>query len=388
MRRDGFHTDLTSVGVRLKELGFEISEGELRDMQWWCSAPSLTPDYYAFVRKAGLRTRAYDIARGLVDDLAETDRETAKILEKRIDELARVVNQIESGSDYKEVWRNFKDALRAAWARCQDVRHYTTELVGLPTPFRRLNELTGGLQPKRVTVLGGDTSAGKTAMVCQIILANPGAVIGIVSPDMNAQDYVLRLLSLKAGVTSFELQQGAKSPVAVSDDEFRRVGEIASQLEAEPIFINDTPSLDIKDLERGARRLATRHGLHLLVVDYLQKLRDKSEKHDRLAQEVGSIANRLHALSKELNCHLLVVSQFRRRERRDSPPTLSDLKESGEIENAVDHVLLLWKSDKSDVANLNMAKQRHGPSGKFNLWWNKDKTRFEEPDARVEDKDL
>ncbi len=287
-------------------------------------------------------------------------------------------------------------------------------LAGVSTGLDDLDKKLGGLHPSDLLILAGRPSMGKTSLATNIAFnvaktyrrgmrhdgvegAVEGGVVGFYSLEMSAEQLAARVLSEAAEVPSERIRNGD-----MDEHEFRRFVEAAKQLEACPLFIDDTPALPIAQLSARARRLKRTHGLDLLIVDYLQLVRGTGRGDNRV-QEIGEISMGLKAIAKELNIPVIALSQLSRQveSREDKRPQLSDLRESGSIEQDADVVMFVYREeyyaerekpsdDRLDEvalwqermeklhgkAEVVIGKQRHGPIGNVELSFDGRFTRF------------
>jgi len=302
----------------------------------------------------------------------------------------------------KEIFSLAEGQMRTTFVHVREVAKPTLEYIdrvqqhqelitGVATGFERLDELTSGLQPTDLIIVAGRPSMGKTALavnVAQHVGVRLGKRVGIFSLEMSREQLFLRMLCGQARVNAHQLRTGR-----LGSDEFRKLNEAFGELVESPIYIDDTAGMTVFEMRAKARRLKAEMGLDLLVVDYLQLMRGR-ERYDSRNQEISEISRSLKALAKELRIPLIAVSQLSRApETRggDHRPQLADLRESGAIEQDADVVLLIfreeyYKPDKIDVqglAEVNIAKQRNGPTGKVDLVFIRDYTRFENPDFSI-----
>jgi replicative DNA helicase len=270
-----------------------------------------------------------------------------------------------------------------------DKIHERRELItGLATGFEKIDEMTSGLQGGDLIIVAGRPSMGKTALAINIAQhagVHSGQTVGIFSIEMSREQLFLRMLTGQARVDAHRLRTGQLEP---RDWESLK-NSFGSLVEA-PIFIDDSPGISIFEMRAKARRLKAEHGLDLIVVDYLQLMRS-TERRENRNLEISEISRSLKMLAKELSVPVIVVSQLSRApEQRggDRRPQLADLRESGAIEQDADVVMLLfreeyYKPEKIEVrgvAEVHIAKQRNGPTGKVELVFIRDYTRFENPD--------
>lgn len=263
---------------------------------------------------------------------------------------------------------------------------------GVSTGYDELDEMTAGLQPSDLVIVAGRPSMGKTAFALSV--ARNAAVqhripVGIFSLEMANHQLAQRLLCAEARVDAHRLRIGR-----LPDEAWSNLSRAVGKLAEAPIFIDDSPSLSALEVRAKARRLQSEHGISLVIVDYLQLMRGAGRVESR-QQEISQISRALKALAKELNVPVIAVSQLSRAvEMRggDRRPQLSDLRESGAIEQDADVVLFIYREERYDpdteqkgVAEIIIGKQRNGPTGRVRLTWIEEYARFENPVFRREE---
>jgi replicative DNA helicase len=276
--------------------------------------------------------------------------------------------------------------LHDAYDRLDYLHAHRGEIVGIPSGFADLDQLTTGFQPSDLVVVAARPSVGKTSLalnVTEYAAVREGKTVGVFSLEMSKEQLVLRLLSSVASIDSQRLRSGF-----LEELDFARIAPALQALSDAPVYIDDTPNISTMELRTRARRLQAEHGLDLLVVDYLQLMQAATSSRDsNRVQEVSEISRGLKSLARELKVPVMALSQLSRQpEMRESrEPRLSDLRESGAIEQDADLVLFLWRErDKpgdegeadGEVVNLRLAKHRNGPTGEVKLWFRKSQTRF------------
>jgi replicative DNA helicase len=258
------------------------------------------------------------------------------------------------------------------------------ELVtGIPSGFLELDEMTSGLQRSDLIIVAGRPAMGKTSL-CMNIAQHAGLTgdhtVGIFSLEMSKEQLVMRLLCGQARVDMHKLRSGF-----LSEKDWSRLIQAVSELSNARIFIDDTPSLGVVEMRAKARRLKLEHGLGLLIVDYLQLMQGGFRSENR-TQEIASISRALKGLAKELDLPVVALSQLSRapESRGDHRPQLSDLRESGALEQDADVVVFIYREEEYDpapdnkgIAELIIGKQRNGPTGTIKLAFIKEYTRFE-----------
>jgi replicative DNA helicase len=283
-----------------------------------------------------------------------------------------------------------KDLVKENIELIEEIHNKRGFVTGLPTGFIDLDKLTTGLHPSDFVIIASRPSMGKTAFACNVALnLNTGVTkfpILIFSLEMSKEQLVQRMLCCEARINLMKLRQGM-----LSDEDMGNLLLSAGRLEETPIFIDDTPSLNVFELRARARRLKASENIQLIIIDYLQLMRSRGRPENR-QQEISEISASLKALAKELKVPVIAISQLSRatEQRENKEPYLSDLRESGSLEQDADLVLLLYREDfykkgeNSGVADVIIAKQRNGPTGTINLTFLKEFTRFENYTVRDE----
>jgi len=279
-----------------------------------------------------------------------------------------------------------KSLLHDAYDRLDYLHAHRGEISGVRSGFGDLDALTTGLQKSDLVILAARPSVGKTSFALNI--AEHAAVrdkqsVGIFSLEMSKEQLVLRLLSSVSGIDSQRLRTGF-----LEELDFARIAPAMNALSEAPIYIDDTPNISTMELRTKARRLQAEVGLDLVIVDYLQLMQSSvTTKDANRVQEVAEISRGLKALARELKVPVLALSQLSRQpEMRESKePRLSDLRESGSIEQDADLVMFLYREKErgsddqqaeGEVVKLKLAKHRNGPTGEIDLWFKKAQTRF------------
>ena len=325
-----------------------------------------------------------------------------------------------TSGEYEGGFQPFKDAVITAIQMAEAAHSREGGLAGVGTGFQDMDKLLGGFHASDLVILAGRPAMGKTALATNIAYnaaynyhhteGREGAVVGFFSLEMSSEQLASRILSEQSNISSDRMRKGE-----LSNEEFNRLAAASQTLHQIPIFIDDTPALTVSALRTRARRLKRQHNLGLIVVDYLQLISASStSRNDGRVQEVSEITRGLKTLAKELNVPVLALSQLSRAvEQREPPrPQLSDLRESGSIEQDADVVAFIfreeyylerkkpgrradeddddfmrrmekWEDAKAKVANLAdiiVAKQRHGPIGDIQMLFHGAFTRFSDLD--------
>jgi replicative DNA helicase len=276
-----------------------------------------------------------------------------------------------------------KEVIQTSIENIDQVYQKKAQVSGVPSGFLDLDIKTAGLHPSELIVVAGRPSMGKSALAVGI--AEYAGVaqkipLAFFSVEMSKEQLVQRMICAHARVDAHKVRTGYLAP-----SDWPKLTAAAGKLSEAPIFIDDTPAISVMELRAKARRLKTHHNIQLIILDYLQLMRGK-ERIENRQQEISEISRSLKALARELNVPLVAISQLSRavESRQDHRPQLSDLRESGAIEQDADLVLLLLRSeyynptpDNEGITEVIIAKQRNGPVGTLKLTFIKEYARFE-----------
>ncbi len=313
-----------------------------------------------------------------------------------IDDIESQIFQI-SESRVSSILPEIKEQVLLAIDAIEGMHKNKGALTGLSTGFSHLDQMTDGLHPSEMIVIAARPSMGKTAIAMNIaehVAVDQGKPVGIFSLEMSSQQLVQRMLCSRAKVDLKKVRDGF-----MGNRDMKNLSRAADALSKSKIYIDDTAGLSILELRAKARRLKDRHDLSLIVIDYLQLLRSMTRRaQDNRQIEIAEISAGIKALAKELAVPVIVLAQLNREseKRSDGKPRISDLRESGSIEQDADVVGLLYRSayfekddatrtEKEGEAELIIAKQRSGPVGEVPLTFLKEFTRFETRDYRAEE---
>ncbi len=259
-------------------------------------------------------------------------------------------------------------------------------LMGVPTGFAQMDKMLGGFQKSDLVILAARPGMGKTSLaisVAQTAAARYEARVAIFSLEMSNEQLVQRLLAMVTGIDSHSLRMGH-----VAEDEWPILLEAANMLSSTNIFIDDTPAASVTEIRTKARRLYAEHGLDMIIIDYMQLMSGQagsSGRSENRQQEISYISRSLKGLARELNVPVIALSQLSRavEGRADKRPMLSDLRESGSIEQDADVVLFIYRedyyiedTDRQNIADIIVAKHRHGETGTVSLFFKKELTQF------------
>jgi len=329
------------------------------------------------------------VLRNLIDAsnrVSEYGYNEAEELETTLDRSEKEIFTVTSMlSNQKYV--SLKDTLNDAWDRLDRLTKTKEELRGIPTGFKGLDSKLAGFQKSDLIILAARPSMGKTSLALDIARksALQGIPICIFSLEMSAQQLVDRMLSAESQVDSWKIRTGK----ITSDDEFSHIRDAMARLTKAPIFIDDQAGNTIIKMRSTARRIKSEHGLGLIVVDYLQ-LMSAGRNIDNMVQQVTVISRGLKGLARELDVPVLALSQLSRAvEQRGGKPRLSDLRDSGSIEQDADVVMFIHREQNDDGAGkkqnaeILIEKHRNGATGKVDLYFDGDKTTFLDIDQNI-----
>lgn len=317
-------------------------------------------------------------------DIVELGYEEAEDVEKVLDEAEQKLFQV-SQKYVKADFVPIKTYLESAFNRIDELHKGDKDLRGVPSGFSDLDNILAGFQKSDLIILAARPSIGKTALALDIarnVAVKKKIPVGIFSLEMSSDQLVDRMLSAEGRVNAWRIRTGQLVSNDKEDD-FAKIGEAMGVLSEAPIFIDDTASANVMEMRTLARRLQAEHNLGMIIIDYLQLMQGRSS--ENRVQEVSEISRSLKGLARELNIPVIALSQLNRSVESRSPqvPKLSDLRESGSIEQDADVVMFLYREDreKPDTPNKNViqvivSKHRNGPLGTANLYFNDTITSF------------
>ncbi len=351
------------------------------------SAPA--PGNYAYyaelvARKHLMRAlieTAYDITEAAYDE----SRDNAEVLDSAEKAIYAIGN---ASATHKFV--AISEKMDDAWERIETMSKNKDAIRGTPTGFPELDSLLSGLHPSDLIILAARPSVGKTSFAMDI--ARNAAVrhnvpVGIFSLEMSAEQIIDRMLSAESYVNSWKLRTGAVH----AQEDFDRIRDTIEVLSKAPIYIDDKPGNNILSMRAVARRLKRERGIGLIIVDYLQLMAPTSSRNsDNVVQQVTEISRSLKGLARELEVPVLALSQLSRAvEQRGGKPRLSDLRDSGSIEQDADVVMFIHRedkgkpdSDRQNIAEILVEKHRNGPTGMVELYFDDKRTSFQSIDKQ------
>ncbi len=387
---DGQPCDVVTVSEFLDKRG---QLGDAGGLEYLASLANETPGaanaraYANIVRERSMLRSLIEAGNEIAGAAFTTDGRSATDL---VDEAERLVFEIaEKGSRGRSGFRSLKQILPETVDRIDVLHQSDGEITGVSTGFNEFDKMTAGLQGGDLVIVAGRPSMGKTTLAVNMA---ENAAIGskvptaIYSMEMPAQQLAFRMISSLGRVDMKHLRTGQ-----FPDEDWSRINTAVQLMSDAPIFIDDTAGLSPTEIRARARRLQREHGLGLIVIDYLQLMQVPGSTENR-ATEISEISRSLKALAKELDLPIIVLSQLNRsvEQRQDKRPVMSDLRESGAIEQDADLIVFIYREEvynpdtpKKGLADISIAKQRNGPIGDFLLTFVGRYTKFENfvPDA-------
>ena len=377
----GEPVDYVTVQAKLQERGAVAVElAVLSSLQMNTPSASNAQHYAEIVREKAQQRRLIAVAGEIVDDAYIATDDVVGL----IDEAERKINQI--GDDRKIDSVSPLQRLLLSEADILEQRGETRgQFNGLETGYRSLDLVLQGLQPNSLTIVGARPAMGKTAFALGIAV-HVGAVVQrpvlFFSLEMSRQELAERILASTARIDSSKLRTGD-----LSDSDWNRAHEAFGYLQSAKIFIDDNPSLTVMDVRSRARRIKQQNGdLGVVIIDYLQLMSSRGRAENRQV-EVSEMSRSLKILARELGCPVIALSQLSRKleERADKRPMMSDLRESGSLEQDADVVLFLFRpeqygevaNDKKSEAEIIVGKNRNGPTRTAHLTWRGEFARFD-----------
>ena len=337
-------------------------------------------EYYAKIvkEKATLRNLIY-AANKIVANAYEAEQESDLIL----DEAESLIFAV-ADDRLKAGFVPMRTLVNESFPKIEQLFEHKRLVTGVPTGFVDLDEMTRGFQGGDLVIIAARPSMGKTSLVLNIaqhVAVQPNMTVGFFSLEMSKESLFIRLLTSEAQIDSHRLMSGH-----IAERDYGRISQSLNRLSGMGLFIDDTANIGVLEMRAKSRRLQSEHGLSLIVVDYIQLMSARGRYENRTL-ELASISRSMKGLAKELNVPIVVLSQLSRapESRSDHRPQLSDLRESGALEQDADVVILIYRDDaynrdpnnpEAGTAELILAKQRNGPTGIVRLAFLREQTRF------------
>lgn len=341
--------------------------------------------YAKLIKDKSLLRKLIHAASEIVTDCHNVEGEVSEVVDKAESKLFSIAEN-KSGKTFAPV----KNLVFDSYKLIEKLYENKDQLTGVTTGFPHLDEMTGGLQGGDLIIVAGRPSMGKTAFSLNVAqnAARAGKVVGVFSLEMSKESLVMRMLTNEAKIDAQRVRQGE-----LYDEDWPRLSQAADTLSQMKVFIDDQGGQTTYEVRAKCRRLAKEHGLDMVLLDYMQLLRAPGKQASR-EQEISEISRNLKALAKELSVPVIALSQLNRslESRQDKRPVMSDLRESGAIEQDADVIAFIYRdvvynpeTPDQNVAEIIIGKQRNGPTGTCKLAFLKQYTRFEPLSFQDED---
>lgn len=380
--------DVLTLSDQLKNMGYLDMIGGatyLTELTNFVPTAAHVEQYAEIVAQKSMRRRLISTSHEISDLGFDESRSLKELIEEAETRLFQVSQQ-----HVKQSVVSIEDILAESFERLDELHKDKKSIRGVPTGFRDMDNILAGLQKSDLFILAARPSMGKSAFVLNLahnIAVNSKEAVLLFSLEMSKEQLVDRLLSMESGVDAWALRTGN-----LNDTDFEKIGEAMGTLSEAPIFLDDTPGLTVSDMRTKARREAHVRPLGLVIVDYLQLMSGGSRfgNEGNRVQEISEISRGLKGIARELNVPVIALSQLSRSVESRSPqiPQLSDLRESGSIEQDADIVAFIYRedyynpdTDRKNITDILIKKHRNGPLGNVELYFDKDKQRFRSLDS-------
>lgn len=346
--------------------------------------------YSKIVEEKALLRRLIRTATDIVTSGFATEEEVEDVLNEAEKNILEVSGRKNSGA-----FKAIKDVLIDVYDNIEQLHHNNADVTGVPSGFRDLDRITSGFQRNDLIIIAARPSVGKTAFalnIAQNIAINTDENVAIFSLEMGADQLVSRMLCAEGNIDAQRLRTGS-----LEADDWSKLTMAMGSLSNAGIFIDDSPGIRVNEIRSKCRRLKQEHGLGMILIDYLQLIQGSANSKENRQQEVSEISRSLKALARELNVPLVALSQLSRgvESRQDKRPMMSDLRESGSIEQDADIVGFLYRDDyydeeseKQNIIEIIISKQRNGPIGNVELAFVKEYNKFVDLDHRYSNSDV
>lgn len=345
-------------------------------------------EYYArIVEEKSLLRRLIRTATGIAQDGYSREDEVEALLSEAEKNILEVAQRKNAGA-----FHNIKDVLVRTYDNIETLHNRVGDITGIATGFSELDKMTAGFQRNDLIIVAARPSVGKTAFalnIAQNVATKTGENVAIFSLEMGAEQLVMRMLCAEGNINAQNLRTGS-----LTDEDWGKLTMAMGSLSNSGIFIDDTPGVKITDIRSKCRRLKQEQGLGMILIDYLQLIQGSGRSGENRQQEVSEISRMLKSLARELQVPVIALSQLSRgvEQRQDKRPMMSDIRESGSIEQDADIVAFLYRDDYYDKESENkniieiiIAKQRNGPVGTVQLAFVKEYNKFVNLETRYGD---
>ncbi|TFE01455.1 replicative DNA helicase [Jeotgalibacillus salarius] len=348
-------------------------------------------EYYAhIVEEKALLRRLIRTATTIAQDSYSREDEVENLLAEAERNIMEVANRKNTSA-----FHSMKDVLVRTYDNIEILNSTQGEVTGIATGFNELDRMTAGFQRNDLIIVAARPSVGKTAFalnIAQNVATKTGENVAIFSLEMGAEQLVMRMLCAEGNINAQNLRTGA-----LTDEDWRKLTMAMGSLSNAGIYIDDTPGVRVQDIRAKCRRLKQEHGLGMILIDYMQLIHGTGKPGENRQQEVSEISRSLKGLARELEVPVIALSQLSRgvESRQDKRPMMSDLRESGSIEQDADIVAFLYRDDYYDKESENqntieiiIAKQRNGPVGTVALAFIKEYNKFVNLERRLDDPNM
>ena len=375
--------DTVSLSTKLKDFGIYDKIGGLEYVMQLANATisaNNTAEYISIIRNKSLARKVIKVGEEISNDAFDTSVGVDEMLEN-VERKVTEVTRSKTSADFLSGEAVFDQTIK----HIQAIQEAGSDITGVRTLYSDLDSKTAGFQKGDLIIVAARPSMGKTALALNFAInsasVTPGAV-AIFSIEMPAEQVAIRILAAKADVEIQKLRTGK-----LSDQDWSAINNASQQLKRQNFYIDDTPGTKVSEMYAKARKLAQDSGLYMIIVDYIQLIQATGQSDSR-QQEVSEISRRLKAMARELNVPVIAVSQLSRNveSRQDKRPMLSDLRESGALEQDADLVLFLYRDAyynrdavseaETEEVELQIAKHRNGPTGKISLAFKRETNAF------------
>jgi len=339
------------------------------------------------VEEKSLLRRLIRTATDIAQDGYAREDEVEVLLSEAEKNILEVAQRKNAGA-----FHNIKDVLVRTYDNIELMHNRQGDITGIATGFAELDKMTAGFQRNDLIIVGARPSVGKTAFalnIAQNVATTTGENVAIFSLEMGAEQLVMRMLCAEGNIDAQRLRTGS-----LTDEDWGKLTMAMGSLSNAGIFIDDTPGVKITDIRSKCRRLKQEHGLGMILIDYLQLILGSGRSGENRQQEVSEISRSLKQLARELQVPVIALSQLSRgvEQRQDKRPMMSDIRESGSIEQDADIVAFLYRDDYYDkesesknIIEIIIAKQRNGPTGTVQLAFVKEYNKFVNLERRFDD---
>ncbi len=403
------HQRIYQVMIELAEKGEPVDlvtvTSELQDRKWLdeiggvaylADLANAVPtaanvDYYSkIVEEKSILRRLIKVATSITADGFASEDEVETILDEAEKKIFEVSQRKHTGG-----FISIKDVLIETYDRIELLQHHKGDITGIPSGFVELDKMTAGFQRNDLIIVAARPSVGKTAFalnISQNVATRAGENVAIFSLEMGASQLVQRMLCAEGNIDAQRMRTGA-----LNTEDWQKLTMAMGSLSKAGIYIDDTPGIKVSDIRAKCRRLKQEQGLGLIMIDYLQLIVGNGRSGENRQQEVSEISRSLKAIARELEVPVIALSQLSRgvESRQDKRPMMSDIRESGSIEQDADIVAFLYRDDYYDketenqnIIEIIIAKQRNGPVGTVELAFIKEYNKFVNLDRRHDERDM